>query len=246
MAQNIYDEESFFAGYSNLPRSLRGLDGAPEWPTLRRLLPPLNGRRVIDLGCGFGWFCRWAAEQGAASVLGIDLSSNMLERAREMGGPATIRYQQSDLDEVTLPPFSADIFYSSLAFHYHTNLERLWQQVAAALTPGGAFVFSVEHPMFTAPTKPIGDGWMVDGAGRSVWPIDSYLVEGRRTREWFTPGVIKQHRTMATYLNTLTATGFRLVELVEWGPNEDELKAHPELAEERDRPTFLLVSAVKG
>ena len=67
MTQNIYDNEEFFAGYSRLPRSVEGLDGAPEWPALRAMLPELRGRRVLDLGCGFGWFCRWAREQGAAS-----------------------------------------------------------------------------------------------------------------------------------------------------------------------------------
>ena len=58
MTQNIYDNESFFAVYSRLPRSVEGLDGAPEWPTLRAMLPEVSGRRAVDLGCGFGWFCR--------------------------------------------------------------------------------------------------------------------------------------------------------------------------------------------
>ena len=66
---------------SGLRRSIEGLDGAPEWPALRSMLPNMAGRRVVDLGCGFGWFSRWAAQAGAASVLGIDLSANMLERA---------------------------------------------------------------------------------------------------------------------------------------------------------------------
>jgi SAM-dependent methyltransferase len=66
MAQNIYDNEEFFEGYSRLPRSVEGLDGAPEWPALRALLPDLRGLDVLDLGCGFGWFCRWARGQGAA------------------------------------------------------------------------------------------------------------------------------------------------------------------------------------
>jgi 2-polyprenyl-3-methyl-5-hydroxy-6-metoxy-1,4-benzoquinol methylase len=82
MTQNIYDQEGFFAGYSQLPRSVHGLDGAPEWPTLRALLPDLNGLRVADLGCGFGWFCRYARQQGAASVLGLDVSEKMLARAK--------------------------------------------------------------------------------------------------------------------------------------------------------------------
>ena len=41
MTQNIYDDEAFFAGYSQLPRSVQGLDGAPEWPVLRGMLPEL-------------------------------------------------------------------------------------------------------------------------------------------------------------------------------------------------------------
>ena len=64
MTQNIYDDESFFAAYAQLPRSVDGLDGAGEWPRLRTLLPPIEGARVLDLGCGYGWFCRWAREAG--------------------------------------------------------------------------------------------------------------------------------------------------------------------------------------
>ena len=82
MTQNIYDDEEFFQGYSRLRRSVEGLDGAPEWPALRALLPNLSGLAVLDLGCGFGWFCRWARQQGAAYVLGIDISEKMLARGR--------------------------------------------------------------------------------------------------------------------------------------------------------------------
>ena len=82
MSQNIYDDPEFFAGYSRLGRSVEGLNGAAEWPALRAMLPPIRGLRVCDLGCGFGWFCVWAREQGAASVLGLDVSENMLALAR--------------------------------------------------------------------------------------------------------------------------------------------------------------------
>ncbi|MGN6466729.1 MAG: SAM-dependent methyltransferase, partial [Rhizobiaceae bacterium] len=55
MAQNIYDDVGFFAGYSGLDRSVHGLAGAAEWPVLRSMLPDVNGLRVVDLGCGYGW-----------------------------------------------------------------------------------------------------------------------------------------------------------------------------------------------
>ena len=118
MAQNIYDDEEFFVAYSGLRRSVEGLDGAPEWPTLRSMLPTMSGRRVVDLGCGFGWFSRWAAAAGAASVLGIDLSEKMLARAVADTSDDRITYQRQNLDVVELPAAAFDVAYSSLALHY--------------------------------------------------------------------------------------------------------------------------------
>lgn len=58
MTQNIYDTQAFFDGYSQLPRSREGLAGAPEWPSVRALLPDFSGQTVLDLGCGYGWLSR--------------------------------------------------------------------------------------------------------------------------------------------------------------------------------------------
>jgi 2-polyprenyl-3-methyl-5-hydroxy-6-metoxy-1,4-benzoquinol methylase len=84
MAQNIYDLPSFFTEYSKLPRSEGGLSNAPEWPFLRAWLgSSILNARVLDLGCGFGWFCRWARDEGGAALVhGVDVSENMLKRAK--------------------------------------------------------------------------------------------------------------------------------------------------------------------
>jgi SAM-dependent methyltransferase len=240
MTQNIYDNPEFFAGYSRLGRSVEGLEGAPEWPALRALLPQLRGRKVVDLGCGFGWFCRWAREQGAAEVLGIDVSENMLARAGAGTTDAAITYLRADMERVELPEAAFDIAYSSLALHYIENLERLLANVHRALVPGGHLVFSAEHPIFTAPTRP---GWTVHEDGRKSWPVDSYLCAGPRRTDWLAKGVIKQHRTLGTYLNLLLRMGFALTHVEEWGPTDEQIAARPCLAEERQRPMFLLVAA---
>lgn len=239
--QNIYDDDAFFAGYSRLPRSVQGLDGAPEWPALRALLPDLRGLRVVDLGCGYGWFCRFAREQGAAEVLGLDVSEKMLARAREMTSDPAIQYQRADLESVALPDEIFDLAYSSLALHYLVHLDRLVANVSRALSPGGRFVFSAEHPLFTAPSEP---GW-IETAGRKIWPLDRYLDEGPRVTDWLAPGVVKQHRTIGTYLNLLIRCGFRIDHVEEWGPTAAQIAAHPEWAVERDRPPFLLVAATR-
>jgi SAM-dependent methyltransferase len=240
MTQNIYDNPEFFAGYSRLGRSVDGLEGAAEWPALRALLPELRGRKVVDLGCGFGWFCRWAREQGATEVLGIDVSENMLARARADTTDAAITYLRTDMERVELAEGAFDVAYSSLALHYIENLERLLAAVYRALVPGGRFVFSAEHPIFTAPLQP---GWTVDTDGHKSWLVDSYLCEGPRRTDWLAKGVIKQHRILGTYLNLLLRLGFALSHVEEWGPTDEQIAARPALVDERQRPMFLLVAA---
>ena len=239
MSQNIYDDENFFAGYSAIDRSVQGLAGAAEWPAMQALLPPMDGLRVLDLGCGFGWFARWARAAGAATVLGLDLSERMLARAQADTDDAAITYGRADLDTLSLPEGCFDLVYSSLALHYAVAWERLAAQVHGALEPTGRFVFSVEHPIYTAPSVP---GW-VDQAGRKIWPLDDYLVEGPRITNWLAPGVVKQHRGIGTYVDVLLRAGFNLTALQEWGPSDAQIVDHPEWAVERNRPPFLLVSA---
>ena len=240
MTQNIYDDDDFFRGYSRLPRSIEGLDAAPEWPALRALLPELKRLRVLDLGCGFGWFCRWAREQGAASTLGIDVSEKMLARASATTADPAITYTRGDMERLELPPASFDLAYSSLALHYVENLDRLISVVYRSLATGGNFVFSVEHPMFTAPSEP---KWSTNSAGSKVWPVDGYLDEGPRRTDWLTAGVIKHHRTLATYINMLLGAGFGLQHVEEWGPTPAQIAANPHWADEHQRPPFLLIAA---
>ena len=243
MTQNIYDDPAFFAGYSRLGRSVEGLDGAAEWPPLRALLPQLRGLRVLDLGCGFGWFCRWGRGEGAAQVFGIDVSENMLARARAETDDPAITYRCADLETIELPPAAFDLAFSSLAFHYLENLEGLLSRVHRALVSGGHLVFSAEHPIYTAPRHP---GWSADASGRKVWPVESYLEEGPRTTDWLAKGVVKQHRTLGTYVNLLLRLGFTIRHLQEWSPTDAQIAARPELAEERHRPMFFLLVAERG
>lgn len=240
MTQNIYDNEEFFEGYGRLSRSIEGLQGAAEWPALRAMLPDVRGRSVLDLGCGFGWFCRWARQQGAAHVLGLDVSDKMLARARADTDDRAIVYTRTDLEHLDVAPGSFDLAYSSLALHYIERLEALLGQVHRALVPGGHLVFSVEHPIYTAPTNP---GWSVDAAGRKTWPVDRYLDEGPRSTDWLTKGVIKQHRSIATYINVLLELQFAIARVEEWGPTDEQVASRPALADERQRPPFLLVAA---
>jgi ubiquinone/menaquinone biosynthesis C-methylase UbiE len=100
---------------------------------LRALLSGLRGRKVLDLGCGFGWFCRWARQQGAAHVLGIDVSERMLARCRAATADRAITYTRADMEQLELPADSFDLVYSSLALHYVENLSGLMSQAYHSL-----------------------------------------------------------------------------------------------------------------
>ncbi len=103
MKQNKYDDPVFFANYSQMARSISGLDEALEWTAFRALLPTLRDKNVLDLGCGFGWHCRYARQQQARSVVGVDLSEKMLARARASTSDSSIEYRRLAIEESTFP-----------------------------------------------------------------------------------------------------------------------------------------------
>lgn len=242
MSQNIYDQKDFYEKYSQLKRQVEGFRGAPEWESVECLLPDLSGKRVLDLGCGFGWFCRYAVDHGASSVLGIDLSQNMIAKAQSFPSDDAISYQIADLENLELPENSFDLAYSSLTLHYIKDFTRLSSLIFQALTHTSRFIFTIEHPIFMAPSHP---EWIFDKDGLHIWPLNHYSIEGERITDWLTKGIVKQHRTIATTLNTLIGSGFSIAHIEEWKPSEKQIEADPELSVELDRPSFLIVVAEK-
>ena len=117
MKENKYDDVNFFSKYSEMTRSINGLKGAGEWHELKRMLPDFKGKRVLDLGCGFGWHCRYAVEQGAKHVVGIDISERMLSEARKKTESSLIEYVRKPIENIDYLPDTFDVVISSLAFH---------------------------------------------------------------------------------------------------------------------------------
>lgn len=243
MKENNYDQDAFFEKYRRFPRSVEGLKAAGEWPAFKRLLPDFKGQRVLDIGCGFGWHCTYAANHGAEYVLGIDISLKMLAQAWERTLQQRVDYQMMPMEEMDFPANSFDIVLSSLAFHYTPDFDLICRKVNQCLAPGGSFVFSVEHPIFTAEGQ---QEWIYDEAGQAeYWPVDHYFTEGKREANFLGEQVVKYHHTLSTYLNTLLQNGFEITEVVEPTPAEHLLETVPEMKEELRRPMMLLIGARK-
>lgn len=243
MKENKYDDSIFFDKYSNMERSKNGLVSAGEWHELKKLLPSFQGKRVLDLGCGFGWHCQFAIENGAKSVVGVDISQKMLEEARDKTKSEHIQYICMPMEDIDFPADSFEVVISSLAFHYVQSFEDILRKVSNCLSKGGEFIFSVEHPIFTAYGT---QDWYYDNQGNPLhWPVDKYFTEGLRKTNFLGEEVIKYHRTLTTYLNSLIKLGFEITGLIEPKPAENLLYTVPGMLEELRRPMMLLVSARK-
>lgn len=242
MKENKYDAERFFQKYSQMTRSQKGLQGAGEWSELQKILPDFCEKRVLDLGCGYGWHCKYAAEHGAFSVLGTDISKKMLAKAQAINSAPQINYQCIAMEDLSFPERTFDVILSSLAFHYIEDFESLVVNISKWLKQGGTLVFSVEHPVFTSYGT---QDWYYDSNGEILhFPVDNYYYEGRREAIFLGEPVIKYHRTLTTYLNTLLQNGFELQHIIEPQPPEDMLELDG-MKDEMRRPMMLLVSALK-
>lgn len=242
MKENKYDNEQFFEKYSRMLRSQKGLEGAGEWSELQKILPEFRGKSVLDLGCGYGWHCKYAANHGASSVLGTDISRKMLDKARRINSAPSIEYRCAAMEDLQFADSSFDIVLSSLAFHYVRDFEPLVARIARWVRPGGNFVFSVEHPVFTAYGT---QDWVYDENGHILhFPVDNYYYEGERKAVFLGEKVIKYHRTLTTYLNTLLRNGFVLRQVIEPQPPANMLHLEG-MKDEMRRPMMLLVGAEK-
>ena len=141
MKQNKYDDPAFFANYRQMARSIGGLDEAGEWPAFRALLPDLRDKTVIDIGCGFGWHCRYAREQQARWVVGIDLSEKMLARARASTNDAANEYLRLAIEGIDFSAGTFNVVLSSLALHYVEHFDLVCRKVQHCLVPEGASSF---------------------------------------------------------------------------------------------------------
>ncbi|WP_339182588.1 class I SAM-dependent methyltransferase [Oceanobacillus sp. FSL W7-1293] len=244
MKQNKYDDQPFFQAYAEMDRSKQGLEGAGEWHILKEMLPDFQGKKVLDLGCGFGWHSRYAREQGAASVTGTDISERMLAHAKELTNDSGIVYLQQAIEDIDFSESSMDIVLSSLALHYIKSFSSVCEKVHTILKPGGSFVFSVEHPIFTARKE---QDWIYDQTGKNplYWPVDNYQIEGKREASFLNETVIKYHRPMSAFMNDLIQAGFEILRVEESVPSEEMLEKVPAMKHEWRRPMFLMIAAEK-
>lgn len=244
--QNIFDNQEFFNNYYDIRNSDDCYNDLLEQPAMVELLPNLNGKTVLDLGCGYGYNCIDFINRGAKRVVGLDISKKMLDIANEKSSDAKIEYINMNMTEVMLLNECFDFVFSSLAFHYIENFTKLINDIFTLLNQNGYILFSQEHPIRTATID--GKGFFNrDENGNCVsYTFSNYNQSGRRKIHWFVDGVINYHRPIGEILTIIAKAGFIIEEICEPVPNEWAIKKRPSIIKEFLKPDFLIVKARKG
>lgn len=242
--QNIYDNATFFEGYKKIRENALNANNLFEIPALFSMMPDLKGKRVLDLGCGFGEHCKLFVDYGAEKVIGIDISSRMLEVARQENCDPKIVYINMPMENIAQINESFDVVVSSLALQYVEDFVGVVKNIYTLLDTDGIFIFSQEHPLVTCHSG--GSRWTRDENGEKKHVnLANYGVEGEREAKWFVDNVKVYHRTFSKIVNTLLEAGFSIENMIEPLPTLEMLERYPDYKDLLHKPDFLLMKVKK-
>lgn len=236
----FYDNQTVFNTYQERREQASSANQTLEWPIIQAWLSQRAYPNVLDLGCGDAAIAPWLLQQGTQAYLGLDGSSRMIDLAQQ-NRSSQIKVQQAYIENWHYPENHFDLILSRLAFHYIEDIAPVFAQVFNSLKPQSDFIFSVEHPVITS--HQMG---LKQGANRQDWVVDRYFQTGKRNVNWMGGQVLKYHRTVEDYYQSLKQAGFIIQDLRESRPDALHIK-DKKLLEKRSRiPLFLLFSAHKA
>lgn len=221
-------------------------------PAFLDLLPPVDGLRVLDLGCGEGHNTRLVADRGAA-VVALDITEVFLRAAAEADGGRGIRYVQADGAVLPFADGSFDAVTAFMSLMDVARPEATLAEVARVLRPGGFVQLSVVHPVSSAPNR----AWIEDDQGhRIALAVADYFATGETTESWTFGAAPEEERarhrpfeityarrTVAGWLHAVLDAGLVIEAVAEPSADDPAIARQPSLARTRIVPWSLIVRA---
>jgi len=206
-----------------------------ERPATLSLMPEVEGKRVLDAGCGPGVYSEWLIERGA-EVVAVDASPKMVELAkRRLGAVTDVRQANLSKPLTFLDSSSFDIVLSPLVLEYIEDWGSTFAEFYRVLRPDGHFVFSVTHPLFDYIYFKSNNYFGIELVGsewRGFKPVRVHVPSFRRS--------------LGATLNPLIEAGFSLERILEPKPMDEFKEADPKHYEElSQQPCFLCIRARK-
>lgn len=211
-----------------------------------KLFDGIKGSKVLEIGCGDGYSLEYMSNHGADELWGIDLSSVQIEMAvkhlSSKGINANLFASPMEKD-INLPKSYFDIVFSIYALGWTVDLSRTLSLIFQYLKPGGSFIFSWEHPVFSC----------LSATENGVLLNKSYSEEGDfLTDNWRGKAPVVMHRRkISTYINELVKAGFAIERIIE-GDLPERYKADDGFSEKwysvykaKLMPTTMIIKARK-
>ena len=171
-----------------------------------QLIGPVDGKRVLEIGCG-GAQCSIAFAKRGAIVTGVDFAESEIEFARELANEHKVEIElfQRDMSDLTpIATDSQDIVFSASAFHYVDDLSTCFNEVYRVLKQQGMFVFGGGHPFME----------IVDPKTMTI--NRSYFDTGVHIEGSFA----QVDRKLSDYFNLLVDAGFIVERIIEPDPRD--------------------------
>lgn len=245
--KELFDDDNFFYKYLELRKDKNNYNDLIEQPIIFSLLGNISGKSILDIGCGYGSTTYKLSEQGGNRILGIDSSERMIMKAKLENKKENIEYKVLNAIDLDLISEKFDVVLSCLAIHYIENIDKLFKNVNNLLNENGEFIFSMEHPIFTASVDNTSRKWLYNRRGEvSGFILDNYSKEGVRKSNWLNKDLIKYHYKTSTIINKLIENGFSIDKIEEPSPTRKMVKALSKAEHEIHRPVFLIIKCHKN
>ena len=190
----------------------------------------LNGEKVLDLGCGYGWYSDYFRRIGGNAV-GIDGAGAMIDIARKRYPDASF-----SLADITRPlPFSSasfDIVFCNQVLLDIENVDPVFSECCRVLKPGGAFWYSIVHPAF------YGGDWQTDENGYRFGKLVTSYLSPTVTENRFWGKTTHFHRPLSCYLNAAADAGLVLT-------HTEEPRSYDKCVKNDDLPLFFFAEYQK-
>ncbi len=197
-----------------------------EKPAMRLLLPGLKDKAILCIGCGTGEECSLLKFSGVKSIIGIDISKEMIKKAKKKY--PDIKFQVMDMGNLSFKNSTFDFIYSSLALHYVDNFRDVLEGISKILKKEGTFLFSMPHPVNWGSQKKIRNntktllmGYIAYGGLKYSRPkkckiFGSYLKPSKVKDKLFNEVKVDYYlRPISYYINNIIDSGFEITDFIE-------------------------------